>query len=73
MKDAHAKRDLSGIDRATEKLNNILQAVSQNMYQGGQQQQGNPNPNPNMNNQQSDNNQQNGNDTATDTDFEEVK
>ena len=73
LKDAHAKRDLSGIDRATEKLNNILQAVSQNMYQGGQQQQGNPNPNPNMNNQQSDNNQQNGNDTATDTDFEEVK
>lgn len=73
LKDAHASRNLSGIDSATQRLNDILQAVSQNMYQGGAGQQGNPNPNPDMNQQQSNNNQQNGGDTATDTDFEEVK
>ncbi|MBO6118263.1 MAG: molecular chaperone DnaK [Bacteroidales bacterium] len=73
LKDAHASRNLSGIDSATQRLNDILQAVSQNMYQGGAQQQGNPNPNPDMNQQQPNNNQQNGGDTATDTDFEEVK
>ena len=73
LKDAHASRNLSGIDSATQRLNDILQTVSQNMYQGGAQGQGNPNPNPDMNQQQPNNNQQNGGDTATDTDFEEVK
>ncbi len=77
LKDAHAKRDLAGIDRATEKLNNILQSVSQNMYQGGANQGAQGNPNPDMNQGANPNAGQSGsnqsNDTATDTDFEEVK
>ncbi len=77
LKDAHAKRDLAGIDKATEKLNNILQSVSQNMYQGGANQGAQGNPNPDMNQGANPNAGQSGsnqsNDTATDTDFEEVK
>ncbi|MBQ7984930.1 MAG: Hsp70 family protein, partial [Bacteroidales bacterium] len=73
LKDAHAKRDIAAIDRATEKLNGILQAASQNMYQNT-----GANPNADMNqgqngtSQQQNNSSQNG-DNVTDTDFEEVK
>ncbi|MBP3254380.1 MAG: molecular chaperone DnaK [Bacteroidales bacterium] len=73
LKDAHAKRDIAEIDRATEKLNGILQAASQNMYQNT-----GANPNADMNqgqngtSQQQNNSSQNG-DNVTDTDFEEVK
>ncbi|MCF0209904.1 MAG: molecular chaperone DnaK [Bacteroidales bacterium] len=71
LKDAHAKRDLAGIDRATETLNNVLQSVSQNMYQGANPNEGQPNPDMS---QQQNNNQSNKNDgDVTDADFEEVK
>ncbi|MBQ0111615.1 MAG: molecular chaperone DnaK [Bacteroidales bacterium] len=73
LKDAHAKRDLAGIDRATEALNNVLQTVSQNMYQGANPNQGQPGPDMNQqqNNSQSNDNKNDGD--VTDADFEEVK
>ncbi len=77
LKDAHQKRDIAAIDRASEKLNSVLQEISQNMYQGGAgtnpnaNQSSNTNTNTNANNNT--NNNQNSSDTATDTDFEEVK
>ena len=79
LKDAHAKKDISGIDRATEKLNNVVQSASQNMYQQGTNTNGNTastDENIRANYQQDENSQnQDGgaNDSATDTDFEEVK
>ncbi|MGP1515797.1 MAG: molecular chaperone DnaK [Bacteroidales bacterium] len=73
LKESHSKRDITGIDKATEKLNNILQTVSQNMYQGDKQGQQNANSNSDINSQQSNQNVQSGSDAATDTDFEEVK
>lgn len=73
LKDVHAKRDLAGIDRATEALNNVLQTVSQNMYQGANPNQGQPGPDMNQqqNNSQSNDNKNDGD--VTDADFEEVK
>ncbi len=77
LKDAHQKRDIAAIDRASEKLNSVLQEISQNMYQGNAQNEQNANQssnaNTNTNNNNNSTNDQNNNDTATDTDFEEVK
>jgi molecular chaperone DnaK len=68
LKDAHKTQDLAAIDAATEELNKVFHAASQEMYnaqaqsqQGAPQEpQGNPEPN-------------NGGDNITDVDFEEVK
>ena len=72
LKDAHKAQDLAGIDAATNELNTVFQAASQEMYnaQNAQQQQG-PQPGANYGGQQ----QQSGNsqDNVTDVDFEEVK
>jgi len=77
LKDAHQKRDIAAIDRASEKLNSVLQEISQNMYQGNAQNEQNANQssnaNTNTNNNNNNTNDHNNNDTATDTDFEEVK
>jgi len=69
LKDAHKAQDLVAIDAATEELNKVFHAASQEMYnaqaqsqQGAPQEpQGNPEPN------------NNGGDNITDVDFEEVK
>ncbi len=68
LKEAHKAQDLAAIDSATEELNKVFHAASQEMYnaqaqsqQGAPQEpQGNPEPN-------------NGGDNITDVDFEEVK
>lgn len=70
LKDAHAAKNISAIDSATEKLNTVFQAASADMYsqaggangQSSQQQTGQ---------QQSGKNSQDG--EVTDADFEEVK
>lgn len=70
LKDAHAARNISAIDSATEKLNTVFQAASADMYsqaggangQSSQQQ---------TSQQQSGKNSQDG--EVTDADFEEVK
>ena len=74
LKDAHKAQDLAGIDAATNELNTVFQAASQEMYnaQNAQQQQG---PQPGANYGGSQQQQQSGNsqDNVTDVDFEEVK
>lgn len=72
LKEAHQSKNIAGIDSATNKLNTILQAASQNMYQQpGADNANQANQNPNANNQQPNDNK--GSDNVTDTDFEEVK
>ena len=68
LKDAHKAGDVAAIDSAINNLNTVMQAVSQQMYQGGQQ----AGPQGAQGGQQA----QGGNDGAQDVqdaDFEEVK
>ena len=68
LKDAHKAGDVAAIDSAMNNLNTVMQAVSQQMYQGGQQ----AGPQGAQGGQQA----QGGNDGAQDVqdaDFEEVK
>jgi len=67
LKDAHKAQDISGIDAATEELNTVFQAASQEMYNAQQQAQ-----NPEGGEQQQGGNT-GGEDDVTDVDFEEVK
>ena len=68
LKDAHKAGDVAAIDSAINNLNTVMQAASQQMYQGGQQ----AGPQGAQGGQQA----QGGNDGAQDVqdaDFEEVK
>ncbi|MEE1253115.1 MAG: Hsp70 family protein, partial [Bacteroidales bacterium] len=67
LKDAHAARNISAIDAASEKLNAVFQAASADMYsqQGGAQQEQPQNQSNNSSNDQDG--------EVTDADFEEVK
>jgi molecular chaperone DnaK len=72
LKDAHKNQDIAGIDKATEELNTVFQAASEEMYKNGQQQpQGNPNEQPHQEPQAE--GKQNKNAEVQDVDFEEVK
>ena len=73
LKDAHKNQDINAINTAIDKLNNVFQAASQEMYnaqaqqqQGGAQQEPQGNPNAGANNGGKDQ-------EVTDVDFEEVK
>ena len=71
LKEAHAKKDLTGIETAITALNAAWQAASQEMYAATEQQQQQPgqqNPNPGPDNKGGANDQE-----VTDVDFEEVK
>ena len=59
LKDAHKAADVAAIDAAIANLNNVMQAASAQMYQGGAQQQAGGDAK--------------GDDTIQDADFEEVK
>ncbi len=75
LKKAHESKDIAAIDAAMEKLNNIWQQASQQMYQDGQQQ-GQPNPGAGANGGQQAGGQQKGQNPGgdvEDADFEEVK
>ncbi len=70
LKEAHKAQDIDGIDAATNELNTVFQAASQEMYnaqnaQGGEQAQ------PNAGGQQAQGGNKEGD--VTDVDFEEVK
>ncbi|MBI5541042.1 MAG: molecular chaperone DnaK [Bacteroidia bacterium] len=74
LKDAHKNQDIAGIDKATEELNKVFQAASEEMYKNGQQPQGNPNEQPHHEHQeQQAEGKQNKNAEVQDVDFEEVK
>ena len=66
LKDAHKSQDISAIDAATDELNNVFHAASQEMYNAQQAGQAQPGGEA----QQGDNPT---GDTVTDVDFEEVK
>lgn len=74
LKDAHKNQDIAGIDKATEELNKVFQAASEEMYKNGQQPQGNSNEQPHHEHQeQQAEGKQNKNAEVQDVDFEEVK
>ena len=69
LKDAHKAQDLAGIDAATQELNTVFQAASQEMY-NAQAQQNTQDP---TGGAQQSGQQKSGGDDVTDVDFEEVK
>lgn len=72
LKDAHKNGDVAAIDSAIANLNNIMQAASQQMYQGAQGAQ--PGADQGFNGgQQAQNSETKSDDTIQDADFEEVK
>ena len=72
LKEAHKSQDLEAIDKATQELNTVFQAASEEMYkasqeaQGAQGDQGQPQGEPQEESKK-------GDDEVTDVDFEEVK
>ena len=68
LKDAHKAADVATIDTAIANLNNVMQAASAQMYQGGAQ----PGADAQAGAQQQTNNTK-GDETIQDADFEEVK
>ena len=68
LKDAHKAADVAAIDAAIANLNNVMQAASAQMYQGGAQ----PGADAQAGAQQQANNTK-GDETIQDADFEEVK
>ena len=71
LKDAHSKQDIAAIDTASNELNTVFQAASQDMY-NAQAQSGQQQAQPNAGQQQDTSN--GGKDQeVTDVDFEEVK
>ena len=71
LKEAHKAQDIAGIDAATNELNTVFQAASQEMYNAQNAQQGGQ-PGPDFNaGQETQGGSQDGN--VTDVDFEEIK
>ena len=72
LKDAHKSADVAAIDTAINNLNTVMQAASQQIYQGAGAQ---PDPNAGFQGSTSDNQSQStdSDDTVQDADFEEVK
>ncbi|NDV45578.1 molecular chaperone DnaK [Paludibacter sp. 221] len=73
LKEAHKAQDLAGIDAATNELNTVFQAASQEMYNAQNAQQGGPQPGADFGGQQQNQGGANSQDDVTDVDFEEVK
>ena len=69
LKDAHKAGDVAAIDSAINNLNTVMQAASQQMYQGGQQ----AGPQPGADQAQNNNAGSKSDDNIQDADFEEVK
>lgn len=73
LKDAHKAQDLNAVDSAMAELNNVMQAASQQMYQGGAAQPGAGQQGAGAGSQSSSSNSQSGTEDVQDADFEEVK
>ena len=73
LKDAHKAQDLNAVDSAMAELNNVMQAASQQMYQGGASQPGAGQQGAGTGSQSSSSNSQSGTEDVQDADFEEVK
>ncbi|MDD2299663.1 MAG: molecular chaperone DnaK [Fermentimonas sp.] len=72
LKEAHKAQNLDGIDAATNELNAVFQAASQEMYNAANAQ-GGAQPGADGGQQSSQGNDKPSNDDVTDVDFEEVK
>ncbi len=74
LKEAHKSQDIPAIDKASEELNSVWQAASQDLYNASQQAQGGQ-PGPDAGAQADPNagSAKGGDDEVTDVDFEEVK
>ena len=72
LKDAHSKQDIAAIDTASNELNTVFQAASQDMY-NAQAQSGQQQAQPNAGQQQQDAGNGGKDQEVTDVDFEEVK
>jgi len=70
LKEAHKAQDIAGIDAATNELNTVFQAASQEMYNAQSAQEGQAQPNAGGQQAQSGGNKEG---DVTDVDFEEVK
>jgi len=73
LKEAHKAQDIAAIDAATEELNTVFQAASQEMYNASQQAGGQPGPDAGAQPGPDAGAQQGKDDEVTDVDFEEVK
>ncbi|MCT4636266.1 MAG: molecular chaperone DnaK [Bacteroidales bacterium] len=76
LKEAHKSQDIPSIDAATEELNKVWQAASEDMYKASQEAgaNGQQQPGPDAGaGQQQQQQQQKADDEVTDVDFEEVK
>jgi molecular chaperone DnaK len=71
LKEAHKAQDLAGIDAATNELNTVFQAASQEMYNAQNAAQAGGQPGPDFGGQQAQGGKAQGD--VTDVDFEEVK
>ena len=69
LKDAHQKQDIESIDAATNELNTVWQAASEELYKASQSQQGPTGQQASGGNES----QAKANEEVTDVDFEEVK
>lgn len=73
LKEAHKAQDIEAIDAATNELNTVFQAASQEMYNASQQAGGQPGPDAGAQPGPDAGAQQSKDDEVTDVDFEEVK
>jgi molecular chaperone DnaK len=75
LKEAHKSQDIPTIDAATEELNKVWQAASEDMYKASQESgaNGQQQPGPDTGAGQQQQQQQKADDEVTDVDFEEVK
>ena len=72
LKEAHAKQDMEGIEKATAELNEVWKAASEEMYKASQEAQAQAG-NPGAGEQASDSKDSKSDEEVTDVDFEEVK
>jgi molecular chaperone DnaK len=73
LKEAHKSQDITAIDKATEAMNAVWQAASQDMYNASQQSSSGGQPESDTGAQQSTGKSGGKDDEVTDVDFEEVK
>ncbi|PWD99086.1 molecular chaperone DnaK [Marinilabilia rubra] len=73
LKEAHKSQDVAAIDKATEELNTVFQAASQEMYNASQEAQGGQQPGGEQPQGDQSGKKGDDDDEVTDVDFEEVK
>ncbi len=73
LRDAHKLEDLDAVDKATEELNKVWSAASEEMYKASQSQGQSAQPGPETENESAGKEKKKSDQEVTDVDFEEVK